>query len=271
MKKSKPKIFIVQVVFVLFISAGIARPAYAGIPVVDVIGNVQAVLGVISSFIDVANGIASLVLTGISIDHEIKDFANQQEKLRLELLNALRPTTSMWSDTRIPIASGVQQLADLDHYKRYETTPAAYLEKYKDLPTYQADPCYSATGCSDAAQLALWNNSRLDHSEAIKIFNDSVIWTLKDIAAQTADDAVLLQNQQNDADLVEGHLAAAYSTNVLVGNVAYQLLSVRTALTAAMYAETLRSETAVDRQAQEDAAAYQLRDGVFTPSPAASW
>jgi P-type conjugative transfer protein TrbJ len=84
-------------------------------------------------------------------------------------------------------------------------------------------------------------------------------------------DARQLQRLQSSAQGATGQMQAIGFANQLASNQANQLLQIRGLLIAQQNAVATRNQVIADKEAQEAAAAENLRKGEYRASPARTW
>ena len=158
----------------------------------------------------------------------------------------------------------------LNFYKSQLGSIDAYLAKFQDLNYYRNSPCFREGGCTDAEWAALKEQQTLG-SQAQKKATDALFKGLDKQQDTMVADAVTLQRLQSNAQDARGQMEALGYANQLASHQANQLLQIRALLIAQQNAIVTRQQVIADREAQEAAAAEQLRKSRYKPSPKREW
>ena len=108
-------------------------------------------------------------------------------------------------------------------------------------------------------------------SESQKKANDALFRGLEKQQDNLQNDASTLQRLQSAAQGATGQMQAIGYANQLASQQANQLLQIRGLLIAQQNAVATRNQVIADREAQEAAAAENLRKGEYRASPARTW
>ncbi len=158
----------------------------------------------------------------------------------------------------------------LNYYKNQAGSLDGYLSKFQDVSYYRSSPCFNI-GCTKAEFDAMKQASNKLNSEAQKKANDALFKGLDKQQDAMESDARQLQRLQSSAQGATGQMQAIGFANQLASNQANQLLQIRGLLIAQQNAVATRNQVIADREAQEAAAAENLRKGEYRASPARTW
>ena len=158
----------------------------------------------------------------------------------------------------------------LNYYKNQLGSLDSYIGKFQDVNYYKGSPCFSATGCSAAEWTAMKNVQQLA-SESQKKANDALFKGLDKQQDNLTADAATLQRLQSSAQGATGQMQAIGYANQLASQQANQLLQIRGLLIAQQNAVATKMQADADKEAQQAAAAAQLRQGSYRASPARTW
>lgn len=223
--------------------------------------------------IDAANVAQTTITARESISQtlrQIQQYQTQLQQYENMLRNTAAPTSNIWDQAQATMSQLRTSIDTLGYYKNTLGGVDTYLGKFKDMNTYQASRCFSYNGCSQAEWEAMQASQRLG-SEAQKKANDALFHGLDRQQDAMVADARQLERLQASAQGAQGQMQAIGYANQLASHQANQLLQIRALLIAQQNAITTRNQVLADREAQEAAAAVQLRAGTFRASPARTW
>jgi P-type conjugative transfer protein TrbJ len=223
--------------------------------------------------IDAANVVQTTVTAMESIaqtSKQIQQYQTQLQQYENMLRNTAAPTANIWDQAQATMNQLRTSIDTLAYYKNTLGSVDTYLGKFKDMNTYQASHCFSYNGCSQAEWEAMQASQRLG-SEAQKRANDALFHGLDRQQDGMVADARQLERLQASAQGAQGQVQAIGYANQLASHQANQLLQIRALLVAQQNAIATRNQVLADREAQEAAAAVQLRAGTFQSSPARTW
>jgi P-type conjugative transfer protein TrbJ len=223
--------------------------------------------------IDAANVVQSTITATESVAQTLKQIQQYQTQLQQYenmLRNTAAPTTHTWDQAQATMNQLRTSIDTLNYYKNTLGSVDTYLGNFKDMTTYQASRCFSYNGCTQAEWEAMQASQRLG-SQAQKKANDALFRGLDRQQDAMVADARQLERLQASAQGAQGQVQAIGYANQLASHQANQLLQIRGLLIAQQNAMTTRSQVLADREAQEAAAAVQLRAGTFRPSQARTW
>ncbi|WP_020405873.1 P-type conjugative transfer protein TrbJ [Hahella ganghwensis] len=231
-------------------------PANAGIPVIDGTNLAQNILSALEAVSQTAK--------------QIQQYQTQLQQYENDLQNTMAPSAFLWDRAESTINDLIDASNTLDYYKTELGSLDNYLNKFGSVAYYRGSPCYSTSGCTPAEWEAMEKNRRLA-SESQKKANDALFRSLDQQQNNLESDARQLQRLQSTAQSADGQLAAIQYANQFASNQSNQLLQIRGLLIAQQNATATRMQATVAKEAQEEAAAEQLRKGSYVPSPARSW
>jgi P-type conjugative transfer protein TrbJ len=222
---------------------------------------------------DAANVVQTTVTATESVSQTLKQIQQYQTQLQQYenmLRNTAAPTSNIWDQAQATMSQLRTSIDTLAYYKNTLGGVDTYLGKFKDMSTYQASRCFSYNGCSQAEWEAMQASQRLG-SEAQKKANDALFHGLDRQQDAMVADARQLERLQMSAQGARGQVQAIGYANQLASHQANQLLQIRALLIAQQNAMATRDQVLADREAQESAAAVQLRAGTFRSSAARTW
>jgi len=235
---------------------GVIPQAYAGIPVIDV-GNLTQ--NIISALENVA-----------AVAQQIQQYQTQLQQYQNMLQNTTAPLTNIWDQAQATMTQLNSAVNSLNYYKTQLGSIDTYLGKFADMSTYMNSPCYSSAGCTPA-QWAAMAGSRTLGSQSQKKATDALFKGLDQQQTNMVNDAATLQRLQSAAQGASGQMQAIGYANQLASNASNQLLQIRGLLIAQQNVIATRNQALADKEAQEAAAATQLRTGTYRASPAQSY
>ena len=199
-----------------------------------------------------------------------KILKKQKEQLELEIQNAKTLTDYDWSNADQTISDLLETIDTLSAYNEQYGGLEHYLELFQDIEHYQSSPCFSTGGCSKEEMDTLQTN-QVTGSSAQKEANDAMIHGLALQQSHLQSEAETLESLQAKATTAEGHMAAIQYANQLASRQAHQLMQIRGLLIAEQTAAASRAQVIADHEAQQYAAAVQLRKGTYYDSPKRNW
>jgi type IV secretion system protein TrbJ len=258
MKTSAAKIVFVTVLLLA------SLPAHAGVPVIDSSNLSQ----------NVVTALQSVAMTMKQIDQ----YRVQLQQYQNMLQNTAAPATSIWDQAQTTMRQLNASINSLEYYRNQLGSIDNYLAKFPDAATYMNSPCYTPTGCTQA-QWAAMADSRTLGSQSQKKANDALFQGLDMQQKNMVNDAANLQRLQSGAQGAQGQVEAigyanqlaSHAANQLASHAANQLLQIRGLLIAQQNVIATRNQALANKEAQEAAAAVQLRKGTFHNPPAKSF
>lgn len=206
------------------------RPAYAGIPVIDVTGLTQHVLSAVQ------NVQQTLQL--------IQSYQTQLLQLENQLKNTMNPNLFLWDQANVVISDLVGQIDTIRYYRNQFGSVENYMGKFKDLEYYRSSSCLTA-GCSPTELIIFQEQVKQEqafHSEAVKRNNLAVIKGLDRQQNQLESDANRLRDLQVNAQSAQGQLEAIQHANQLASAQANQLLQIRALMVSQQSALAVSSQ-----------------------------
>ena len=254
----KQKFLAAKVALVVALTAGAftTSPVQAGIPVIDGGNLVQNVMSAMEAVAQTAK--------------QIEQYQTQLQQYENMLQNTMAPAAYIWDQAQSTINGLMNAVNTLDYYKTQLGSLDSYIGKFQDVNYYKNSPCFTAAGCSDAERAALRNVAQLA-SESQKKANDALFKGLDRQQTNLTADAATLQRLQSAAQGAQGQMQAIGYANQLASQQANQLLQIRGLLIAQQNAMATKMQADADKEAQQAAAAAQLRQGSYRASPARTW
>lgn len=248
---------LVQMALATAVAAALGGKVHAGIPVIDATNVVQTT---ISAMQNVA-----------AVTKQIQQYETQLQQYQNMLQNTIAPAAYVWDQANQTISKLLQAQDMLNYYKNQAGSIDSYLSRYQDVAYYRASPCFTATGCTATRRQALFE-AQANGSEAQKKANDAVLKGVDQQQQTLVTDAANLRQLQSQATSAQGQMQALQAANQLASAQTNQLLQIRGMLAAQATAAATRAQVIGDREAQQAAAAKQLRDGSnITSSTPKNW
>jgi type IV secretion system protein TrbJ len=235
---------------------GVIPQAYAGIPVIDAANLSQTIISALENVAAVAQ--------------QIQQYQTQLQQYQNMLQNTAAPLTNVWDQAQATMSQLNSAVNSLNYYKTQLGSINSYLGKFADTATYLNSPCYTPAGCTPA-QWAAMAGSRTLGSQSQKKATDALFQGLDQQQTNMVNDAATLQQLQSGAQGATGQTQAIGYGNQLASHAANQLLQIRGLLIAQQNVIATRNQALADKEAQEAAAAAQLRAGTYRASPAQSY
>lgn len=230
--------------------------AYAGIPVVDGSNLAQNVISAIENI--------------MSVLQQVQQYQTQLQQYQNMLQNTAAPPTNTWDQAQTTMRQLGSTINSMDYYRNQLGSIDRYLAKFPDTATYRNSPCYSPSGCTQA-QWAELANSRTLGNQSQKRANDALFQGLDLQQRNLVSEAANLQRIQSGAQGARGQVEAIGYANQLASHASNQLMQIRGLLIAQQNVIATRNQALANKEAQEAAAAAQLRRGVFQPSQPKSY
>ena len=250
MKTSAAKIVLVTVLLLASV------PAHAGIPVIDGSNLSQ----------NVVTALQSVAMTM----KQVEQYRVQLQQYQNMLQNTAAPGTNIWDQAQTTMRQLNASINSLEYYRNQLGSLDNYLAKFPDAATYMNSPCYTPAGCTQA-QWAAMADSRTLGNQSQKKANDALFQGLDMQQKNMVNDANNLQRLQAGAQGAQGQVEAIGYANQLASHAANQLLQIRGLLIAQQNVIATRNQALANKEAQEAAAAAQLRKGTFHNRPAQSF
>ncbi|MDF1486016.1 P-type conjugative transfer protein TrbJ [Ramlibacter sp. H39-3-26] len=257
--------------------AGAALPARAQFVVTDPGNLAQTTITAIESAAQTLKLIAMYEMQIQQYTTQMQQYTMQNQQYTLQnqqynnqVQNTLPPSSYIWDQARATIRALLEATDTLRYYKGQLGSLDSYLGKFQDLDYYKASPCFTPAGCS-AAEWSAVNSVRELASQSRKKANDALFKGLDLQQDNLQNDAATLERLQAAAQGAIGQMQALGYANQLASEQAHQLLQIRGLLIAQHNALTTQMQAQTDKNAQETAAAIQLRQGSYHASPARNW
>lgn len=258
MKTFTKKVLAAKVAFVLALTSapGVMTPAYAGIPVIDGANLSQNLMTALES--------VAMTLK------QIEQYQTQLQQYQNMIQNTTAPLTNVWDQAQATMGNLRGAIDTLSYYKTQLGSINSYLGKFGDTATYMSSPCYSPAGCTPAQWSSLIGSRTLGNQSQKKA-TDALFQGLDQQQTAMQADASNLASLQSGAQSASGQLQAIGYANQLASHQSNQLLQIRGLLIAQQNVIATRNQALADKEAQEAAAAAQLRAGTYRASPAQSY
>ena len=231
----------------------------------------------IGSGIPVFDG-ANMIQTTISalqnvaaVTKQVQQYQTQLQQYQNMLQNTLTPSNYIWDQASQTISSLLSAQDTLSYYKQQIGSISQYLDQYKDLNYYLNSSYFSSQGGSATDRQAILT-ANSNAYEARKKANDAVLMNVDQQQTALVNDASNLQRLQQQATGVQGQLEAIQAANQFASAQNNQLLQIRSILIAQQNAEATRQQAIADKEAQQAAAAQQIRDQAnITQTSSTTW
>ena len=233
-----------------------AFPVHAGIPVIDGFNLHQ-------------NLVTALQSVAMTIK-QVEQYRTQLQQYQNMLQNTAAPPTQIWDQAQATMRQLDSSINSLEYYRNQLGSIDNYLARFPDTAAYLNSPCYSPAGCTPAQWAAL-AESRTLGNQSQKRANDALFRGLDKQQRNMVNDAATLQRLQGAAQSARGQVEAIGYANQLASHTSNQLLQIRGLLIAQQNVIATRDQALANKEAQEAAAAAQLRRGTFQPSPRKSF
>ena len=231
-------------------------PVHAGIPVIDGANLTQTVMSAVENVAQTLK--------------QIEQYRTQLQQYENMIQNTVAPAAYIWDQATSTMNQLRGAIDTLNYYKNQAGSLDGYLSKFQDVSYYRSSPCFNI-GCTKAEFDAMKQASNKLNSEAQKKANDALFKGLDKQQDAMESDARQLQRLQSSAQGATGQMQAIGFANQLASNQANQLLQIRGLLIAQQNAVATRNQVIADKEAQEAAAAENLRKGEYRASPARTW
>ncbi len=231
----------------------------------------------IGSGIPVFDG-ANMIQTTISalqnvaaVTKQVQQYQTQLQQYQNMLQNTLTPSNYIWDQASQTISNLLSAQDTLSYYKQQIGSISQYLDQYKDLNYYLNSSYFSLQGGSATDRQAILT-ANSNAYEARKKANDAVLMNVDQQQTALVNDASNLQRLQQQATGVQGQLEAIQAANQFASAQNNQLLQIRSILIAQQNAEATRQQAIADKEAQQAAAAQQIRDQAnITQTSSTTW
>lgn len=234
------------------VSILMAFPAHAGLPVFDGSNLAQNVVTALQS--------VAMALK------QVEQYRIQLQQYQNMLQNTAAPTNNIWDDAQTTMRELDSSINSLEYYRNQLGSIDNYLARFPDTAAYLNSPCYSPAGCTQAQWAAL-AESRTLGDQSQKRATDALFRGLDLQQRNMVKDAASLQRLQGSAQGAQGQVEAIGYANQLASHASNQLLQIRGLLIAQQNVIATRNQAQANKEAQEAAAAAQLRKGTGTFQP----
>lgn len=243
----------------------------------------MALLSVLASALPALAGgvpvfdVANMKQNTISAIEGVNQTMKMIEQYQLQLLqyenmlrNTMAPAAYVWNRAQLTTMRLMGMMNTVNYYRYQAGSLDGYLYRYQNPSYYMGSPCFGPNGCTPSERAILENNRRLN-ADGEKLANDAMIRSLDQQQLDLKADAERLEALQKNAQDAPGQMAAIQAANQLASNQAGQLMQIRALLIAQQNAEATRQARMADIEAQQAAAAAQLRSGTFKKSIPQEW
>ena len=229
----------------------------SGIPVFDGANMIQTTISALQNVAAVAK--------------QVQQYQTQLQQYQNMLQNTLTPSNYIWDQASQTISNLLSAQDTLSYYKQQIGSISQYLDQYKDLNYYLNSSYFSSQGGSATDRQAILT-ANSNAYEARKKANDAVLMNVDQQQTALVNDASNLQRLQQQATGVQGQLEAIQAANQFASAQNNQLLQIRSILIAQQNAEATRQQAIADKEAQQAAAAQQIRDQAnITQTSSTTW
>ena len=259
MKGAGKKVLAAKILSFCLILATInpSLPIGSGIPVFDGANMVQTTISALQNVAAVAK--------------QVQQYQTQLQQYQNMLQNTLTPSNYIWDQASQTISNLLSAQDTLSYYKQQIGSISQYLDQYKDLNYYLNSSYFSSQGGSATDRQAILT-ANSNAYEARKKANDAVLMNVDQQQTALVNDASNLQMLQQQATGVQGQLEAIQAANQFASAQNNQLLQIRSILIAQQNAEATRQQAIADKEAQQSAAAQQIRDQAnITQTSSTTW
>lgn len=235
-----PKILAAKIFLPLTLAACLnSSPSHAGIPVIDGGNLTQNVLTAMESVAQTLQ--------------QIEQYTAQLQQYENQLQNTAAPDAYIWDKASQTINKLIDAQDMLAYYERQAGSLDKFLQRYQDVDSYRASPCFSDSACGQSERVAL-EESRWLSSSTQKQANDALFRSIAQQQKNMAADAHQLERLQVAASGADGQVKAIQYASQLAGHQSNQLLQIRGLMLAQQSALAVRSQADADQLAREQAA-----------------
>lgn len=206
--------------------------------------------------IDGANLSQNLITAIENVAHtlkQIQQYRTQLQQYENMLQNTTAPAQQIWDAATVTMNNLRTSIDTLSHYKATLGSVDAYLRRFRDASSYQASPCYSVNGCTQAQWDAMKEAEKFG-SQAQKRSTEAVFRGLDQQQESLRTDASKLQQLQSAAQGASGQVQAIGYANQLASHQSNQLLQLRALLVAQQNLVATRLQTVADNEARQQVA-----------------
>lgn len=196
----------------------------------------------------------------------LKQYQTQLKQYENMQINSATPARQIWQDANATIQQLQSTMDTLSYYKKQLGSLEAYLGKFSDTKTYQASPCFSGQGCTEAHWQDLSTSRELGSASQKKAV-DAMIRSLDLQHAGLRDSATNLGVLQTGATEIKGQLEALSYANQFASQIATELIQIRSLLIAQQGLMAAQSQDRANREAQQAAASTRFWSPPFKAHP----
>jgi P-type conjugative transfer protein TrbJ len=259
-----PKLIAKSIGLIALIVILIPLPSLAGDPVLDITNLTENAMSA-------GEEVAQTLKQVEQYTTQLQQYQTQLQQYQNMIQNTTQPLENIWNQAQ-PTISGLMSVTNtLNGYKAKLGSLDGYLQKFQDINYYKSSPCFTSAGCPPQ-ELAKIKDAQAFASQAQKAANDALLKGNDSQQTSIQTDAANLEKLQSAATSADGHLAALGYANQLAGNQAHQLLQIRTTTMAFQNSVATKMQIEADVQAQQQAAAVNIRRGGMTArTPERKW
>lgn len=201
---------------------------------------------------------------------QIEQYRTQLMQYENMIQNTIAPAAYIWDQAQRTIGLVMDEVNTITYYKNKLGDFDTYLSKFQNVNYYRSSPCFTPAGCSEVEWKAV-NDVRALASESVKHATDALFKSVDVQQDFIKSDAQKVTQLQAAAQTAGGQMQALGYANQLAANQSHQLLQIRGLLVAQQNSAATIAQAEMNESAQQEAAARQLREGTFQPSPVRSW
>jgi len=196
----------------------------------------------------------------------LQQYSTQLTQYQNMVQNTLQLPSFQWDQAGTTVQNLLGSINSISQMEAQFGNLNTYLSKFQNMQSYVNSPCITSGGCTAQQWLQL-AQSKLNGSVAQKSANDASIQGLAQQQTLLQNDANNLATLQASAQNATGQVQAITAANQLASAQSNQLLQIRALLIAQQNALVTRQQALADQEAQQAAAAAQIRTGGFVASP----
>lgn len=240
-------------IFVVGLLLALGKPAFAGIPTIDVTNIIQTTLSSIENMSQTAK--------------QIEEYRTQLLQLEDQIKNTTGVNDYLWDQTDSTINQLINATDAIKVYSQQAGSLDAWLDKFGgDLGEYRNINCFQEDGCRGT-----YDDLYAAGSTTQKAANDKALVGVQMQQDQLEQDAQRLRQLQNQAQNPEGRLAALEYANQFASQQSAQLLQIRSLMAQQNQAMVARMQAENAREALQKASSENLRTGTYKESSGESF
>ena len=240
-------------IFVVGLLLALGKPAFAGIPTIDVTNIIQTTLSSIENMAQTSK--------------QIEEYRTQLLQLEDQIKNTTGVNDYLWDQTDSTINQLINATDAIKVYSQQAGSLDAWLDKFGgDLGEYRNINCFQEDGCRGT-----YDDLYAAGSTTQKAANDKALVGVQMQQDQLEQDAQRLRQLQNQAQNPEGRLAAMEYANQFASQQSAQLLQIRSLMAQQNQAMVARMQAENAREALQKASSENLRTGTYKESSGESF